>query len=225
MNAFDHLIRNLPAGTIHKLSYAWVGAVFLFPWSPAISVVLAVTALLAVVIPMLQRRVWEADLQREHTVVYVDRPSIPLLRRALNLALAFVGSAILAYLLDGQLGMAGLAWFLITLGLFVFQLDERLFGAPTVYLVTTEGIGIIHSTVRLFLSFAEIEQILAIADVDELPARWAVMAPTASPASGVLLVPVDRAGFTRLVDHVLTTPQEPDRFLHHVPPGLLGEAA
>jgi hypothetical protein len=223
LTSFERFLLAIPSNTLYKLSYAWFGVVIFFDWAPVVSALLALCLIVRVVVPKIQRRIWESKMVREcenDQQPYVDRPRLPLARQGLNLALALVASGLLAYLLDGALGLPALEWALLVAGFFIFQMDARLFGDPTVYIVTGEGVAIITSNLRLYLEYDEIEQALVVEGVETPSARWAILAPSRTLNRGVLLVPRARDGFTRLIDHVALAPSDPEEFMLHIPSRL-----
>jgi hypothetical protein len=225
MNAVENFILHLPSGTLLKVSYAWFGVVVFYPWAMLLSSLLAGLLILSLLLLSGQKYIWARNVLRKQInqdqKPYVDQSRAPIIIQLRNLALALVVSGLVAYFLGGSLGLSDAQWFLIFIGFFLLQLDLKLFGAPSVYIIIDQGIAIGCADLKLFLDFGEIRQAEYIQDVKARPERWSVLAPVQSSREGVLLLPVRQEGFTRLIDQIFLVPKEPQQFLAHLPANLL----
>lgn len=224
-SSIETFFRRLPPNTLRKGSYAWFGVVVFYTWSPLVSGILTLILLASLFLITAQNRLWETRLQQE-TIdrgkeAYVDRPHIPASHQIRNLALALLVSAFVGFIFADRLSLSGLQWFMIMAGFFILQLDIKLFGAPTTYIITDEGIGIRLVDTKLKLDFAEIQQARPIQITDKTPEHWTIMAPARSVRKGLLLIPRRREGFTRLIDHILIEPTDLPSFIAHLPPKLV----
>jgi hypothetical protein len=225
MFALENFILQLPSGVLRKVSYAWFGVVVFYPWAMLLSSLLAGILILSLLLLSWQKYIWARNILRRHTsqdqMPYVEQARAPFVIQVRNLALALVASGLVAYFLGGNLGLSDAQWFLIFIGFFLLQLDLKLFGAPSVYIVIDQGIAIGCADLRLFLDFGEIREAQYIQDVKSKPERWAVLAPIQSSSEGILLMPVRPEGFTRLIDRIFLAPKEPQQFLAHLPANLV----
>ncbi len=214
-----------PIGTLRKVEYAWFGMVVFFVWSPLISGVLAICLLLSLIVLKAQRHIWEANIRRDCLAKgvepYIDRPTSPLTYRGINLLFLLLAGFVLAYLFGGTIGLSGVQWFLIVVGFSILKLDGKLFGMPTVYIVTEQGIGLGHGDKKLFVHFDEMAQVVRVQDAAAVPVNWKLFTPTRSVRDGVLLAPKDRTGFTRFVDWIFLAPTDREQFLKVIPPHLV----
>jgi len=225
MSAVENMILQLPSGTLRKASYAWFGVVVFYPWAMLLSSILAGLLILSLLLLSLQKYVWARNVLRRHTSQdqkpYVDQSRAPFVIQLRNLALALIVSGLVSFFLGGSLGLSNAQWFLIFIGFFLLQLDLKLFGAPSVYIIIDQGIGIGWADIKLFLNFSEIRQAQYIQDGEAKPERWTVLAPLQSSPVGVLLSPVRPDGFTRMIDQIFLAPKTPQQFLSHLPANLL----
>jgi hypothetical protein len=225
MNAVKNFILQLPSGTLRKVSYAWFGVVVFYPWAMLLSSLLAGLLILSLLLLSWQKYIWARKVLDRHTnqvqKPYVDQSRAPFIIQLRNLTLAMFASGLVAYFFGGSLGLSSTQWFLIFIGFFLLQLDLKLFGAPSVYIIIDQGIAIGCADLKLFLDFGEIHRIEYIQDVKAKSERWTVLAPIQSPREGVLLSPVRPEGFTRLIDQIFLAPKEPRQFLAHLPASLI----
>jgi len=229
VNTLETVILGLPSSVLRKASYAWFGVVVFYNISSLVSAVLAALLLFSLALLSWQKYIWARNILHkgsdEGQKPYVDRPKTPLAYQARNLALALIASGVVTYLFGGRLALSSAQWFMLLMGFFVLQMDLALFGAPTVYILTTHGLGIGHADIRLFLEYKEIRQAIYVEDVDKRPERWTLLTPRRSVRQGVLLLPARRDGFTRLIDQIFLEPTDAPRFLAHLPPGIVAEPA
>jgi hypothetical protein len=220
----ENFFLRLPSGTLRKASYAWFGVVVFYPWSPIIAAVLAAILFLCLFLVNMGNRAWEQRELREATRVtkqpYVDHPHLPVTIQARNLAFASLASGLVAYLLGEQLGLTTLQWFLIFFGFFVLQMDVRLFGAGVVYILNNQGLAIRYSDTKVFIRFNEIRSVAQVTGIKRPSPRWSLLTPSQSVREGLLLDPLNREGFTRLLDQIMLTPTDTHSFLKHLPPRI-----
>ncbi|MBN1147817.1 MAG: hypothetical protein JXA78_11220 [Anaerolineales bacterium] len=223
------LVLGLPSGVLRKVSYVWFGVVVFYTISPPVAGVLAALLLLSLALLSWQKYIWARNILRrgssEGQEPYVDHPKAPVTYQARNLALALIASGAVTLLFGGSLGLSNAQWFMLVMGFFVLQMDLALFGAPTVYILTAQGLGIGYADIRLFLEFGEIRKAVYLEGVEKRPERWSMLTPVRSARQGVLLLPARSEGFTRLIDQVFLAPTDVQRFLAHFPPGIVAEPA
>jgi hypothetical protein len=227
MNTLERLIMRFPVDTLRKVEYAWFGIVVFFVRPPIVSGILAICLLLSLIILKAQRHIWEANVrhrcQDKGVEPYIDRPRAPFVYQGTNLLLLLLVGFVLAYLFGGTIGLSGVQWFLIVVGFSILKLDWKLFGAPTVYIVTDQGIGLGHGDVKLFVHFDEIAQVVLVQDAVSRAERWNFFTPTRSVCDGALLVPENRTGFTRFIERIFLAPTNQEQFLKVIPPHLVAD--
>jgi hypothetical protein len=215
---------DLPAGTLRKSSYAWFGVVVIYPWSRTVAALLGAVLLLCLVLLYLHNYSWEQrelrEAQKGEDEPYIDRPRVTVITQIRNLGLAMALSGAVAYLLGGQLGLSRLQWFLIFGGFFLLQMDRRLLGAGVVYILSNAGLSIRWSDIKVFIHFYEIRSVTRVSGIKKPSPRWVLLTPSQSVSEGLLLIPSDREGFTRLLDHILLAPADQQSFLERLPPRI-----
>ena len=216
----DYLLK-LPTGTLRKGSYAWFGVVVFYPWSLLIAAGLCGLLLLSLLLVNLQNRAWEHRELREAEGAtqppYIDRPRLAHSLQIRNFLLALLASSVVAYLLGGRMNLSRLQWFLIFIGFFILQMDLRLFGAPVVYILSHQGLAIRYSDLKVFIRFGEIRSIAQVKNIKKPSPRWRLLTPSQSTKEGLLLIPQDKQGFTRLLDQILLAPTNNQEFLGRIP--------
>ena len=228
MNTLERIILGIPYVLLKKMSYLWLLIVFFYTWPPVLSTILFVLLVLSMVLIKDQREIWEASIRRTckegNASLYVDRPKAPFSYQIRNLVLVLLAGIGLGYFLDGTVAwVTSPQWFLLAVGFFLLQKDLNLFGAPTVYFVTDDGLWLGYVTLHLFFKFNEIRQVLRVRDVKKKPERWAELAPVRNIKDGLLLHPVNPSGFTRLLDEIFLAPTNVNEFLRHIPVNLVHE--
>lgn len=230
MKFLENFVLGIPFSLLRNIPYAWVIVVVFWTWPPVISGVFLGFILLGLVTMVLRQRFWEAKVIREHQkegLPYRSHPRMPLRLQLRNLALLLAGSAVLALLLDGRLGMGGLQWFLLISGLVLLYSKALLFGAQVVYLITPRGIAVRfvtgHNDYRFFFHYNEINYISPIRQGDKLPPKTDVLSPVRGQKEGVLLAAKRMDGFSDLIGNALLTPEDADAFLAQIPGTLIEE--
>ena len=222
--SLEKFFLRLPASTLRKVSYAWFGVVVFYPWSPLIAAFLGASLLLSLLLLFAHNRAWEQLEIEEATTQkldpYVDRPRMPWGIQIRNLALALIASGAVAYFLGGRLSLTGPQWFLIFIGFFLLQFDLRLFGAPVVYILSTRGLAIRYADIKVFLHYGEIRTVIYVTDIKKPAPNWNLLTPYPSIKEGLLLVPSNKDGFTRLLDQILLAPTDIKLFLERLPPRI-----
>lgn len=222
--SLEKFFLDLPAGTLRKSSYAWFGVVVFYPWSPPIAAALGVILLLTLILLFMHNRTWERrevrEAQKEAVNPYIDRPRLPVISQVKNVGMALLLSGAVAYLLGGRLRLSMLQWFLIFSGFFILQLDQRLFGAAVVYILSNAGLAIRWSDTKVFIHYYEIRSVALLTQIKKPSPRWSMFTPSQSVSEGLLLVPQNRDGFTRLLDQILLSPTDNQSFLERLPPRI-----
>jgi hypothetical protein len=229
MKFFENLLLNTPYRFLRHTPYAWVALIMFWIWPPDwLTLTFAGLIVLGLVLMVLQRRFWEQRVQREYQKQgepYRSHPRMPVMKQLRNLALVLAGSALLAFLLGGRLGINGVQWFLLIAGLVILWADARLFGASTIYLVTPRGIAVQYApgqrSYRWFFHYAEINYIARIHEGEKLPPRTEALGPVPGQKEGVLLVAKRMDGFSSELGAVLLTPEDPEEFLKQIPSTLI----
>jgi hypothetical protein len=225
----DNFILGFPALFLKQYPYAWIAVVILWSWPPVLSGTFLSVVVVGILALVWRTEAWISNLRREHAprdeTFYVDRLPIPLQRAAQNIALLLTGSALVAWLLQGQIGLSFWQLFLLFVGFALFYMDTRFFGAATIYVVTGSGIAIYfvpgHLDYRIFIRFKEIRQVVRLETVEKIPESWSVFSRLRKVKRGVLLIPRDRNGFSKRLQEILLTPTDTDEFLKRVPSTLV----
>jgi hypothetical protein len=193
---------------------------------------MAVVFLVVVIIGMLSLRwqasAWISQIRFEQAPgngkFYVDQPPIPWRMAAQKTGLLIAGSALLAYLLQGRLGLSFWQFFFIISGFPIFYQDTRFFGASVIYILTATGIAIRfvpgHLDYRLFLPFREIRQIERVKHKFQERSDTDIFARTREEAEGLLLTPRDPRGFSKRVQKLFIVPADVERFVRELPYGF-----
>jgi hypothetical protein len=218
----EAFILGVPTAFLKKIQYAWLGVVFFWSWPPIFSGILLGIVVAGLLMMAWQQLAWEARIKREYhsagTSLYVDHPHAARTFQIRNLVLVLVGSGLLGWLLNGQVGITGLQWSVLFSGFMLLYKDTVLFGAAVTYLITDQGIGIRYVPgqvdYRLFFKFSEIWQVMRMEVPERFPPRWDVLTPQRHPKVGVLLFATRREGFSKQIkSEVLLAPTDMGQFL------------
>lgn len=225
-HTLDLFILDIPYLFLKKIPYAWIGVIALWSWPPVISGIFFVIIFIGLLMMKWQAIAWESNVRREHKVsgrFYIDRPHTVLMIQARNLAVLFILSALLGWLLNGLAGLSNWKVFTLIAGFMILYKDTLLFGASVTYIVTDEGVGIRyipgHVDYRLFLRFSEISR---IERTDNQARRdWSMMTPTRTVKEGLLLIPRDPNGFSRQIEKVFIAPKNIREFINQLPKSIV----
>jgi hypothetical protein len=226
--ALDRFILGLPILFLKQYPYAWIGFVALWPYSPSMALVFLAVVVIGVVSLHWQASAWVSQMRSEYAPAggkfYVDQPSVPWRQAAQKIGLLIVGAALIAYLLQGRLGLSFWQFFFIIAGFPIFYQDTRFFGASAIYVITASGIGIRfvpgHLGYQMFLAFREIHQIERKTYKYQERSDTDVFARTREEADGLLLIPKDPKGFSISVQKLFIVPTDVDGFMQHLPYGF-----
>ena len=199
----DRFILGLPVLFLKQYPYAWIGFVALWPHSPSMAMVFLAVVMIGVISLRWQAVAWISQMRSEHAPdggkFYVDQPPVPWRMAAQKIGLLIAGGALVAYLLQGRLGLSFWQFFFIVAGFPIFYQDVRFFGASVTYIITASGIGIRfvpgHLGYQLFLPFREIRQVERKTYQYQERSDTDVFARTRDEADGLLLLPKDPHGF------------------------------
>lgn len=224
----DRFILGLPILFLKQYPYAWFGFVALWPHSPSMALVFLAVVVIGVISLHWQAAAWISQMRAEHAPgggkFYVDQPPVPWGMAAKKISLLAAGGALIAYLLQGRLGLSFWQFFFIIAGFPIFYQDARFFGASVAYVITASGIGIRfvpgHLGYQLFLPFREIRQIERKTYQYQERSDTEVFARTREEADGLLLLPKDPKGFTKSVEKLFIVPADVDGFLQQLPYGF-----
>lgn len=223
----DRFVLAIPVLFIKQYPYAWIAAVALWTGSPGFAWVFLAIIVIGLLMLRWQSAAWISNLRREHAIAggkfHVDQPPVPFRQALPRLLVLLVGAIVIAWLLQGQLGLSFWQYFVIVVGFTVLYQDTRFFGAATTYAVTDEGIGIRyvpgHLDYRLFLSFKEISRL------EKREYRkdegWTLFARTEDVRDGLLMIPKNPNGFTKRIDKLFIVPQDREKFLEQLPQGYV----
>ena len=222
--SLDRFILGFPVLFLKQYPYAWIAAVVLWSWPPVFSVFFLAIIVIGIAMLRWQSVAWVSNIRREHVSpegkFYVDQAPFSLRTSALRILLLLIGAAVLAWLLNGQLGLGFWQFFLVIVGFMLFYQDTRFFGSPATYVITDQGLGIRfvpgHLDYRLFFSFNEISHIERTEYQKDKCGD--LFARTQDVREGLLLVPRDPNGFTRRIDRVFIVPSNIGKFLEQLPP-------
>jgi hypothetical protein len=223
--ALDHFILAIPVLFIKQFPYAWIAAVVLWSWPPSFAIVFLVIIVVGLLALRWQSRAWISNMQREHAFkegkFYVDQPPFSLMNSARKILILFAGAALLAWLLNGKIGLNFWQIFLIIVGFTLLYRDTQFFGAPTTYVITDQGIGIHftpgHLDYRLFLAFKEISRIEK--SKYEQDRNWDAFVRTKDTQEGLLMIPKNPNGFTKRIEKLFIAPDNREKFLEQLPHG------
>lgn len=228
----DRFILAIPVLFIKQFPYAWIAAIALWTWPPGFSWIFLAIIVIGLLMLRWQSVAWISNLRRDHAVkngrFHVDHPPVPIRQSLPKLLTLLAGAALVAWLLQGHLGLSFWQYFVIVAGFTVFYQDTRFFGASTTYAITDEGIGIrlvpSHLDYRLFISFKEISRIEKREyKKDE---GWDLFARNLQePKGGLLLIPKNPNGFTKRIDKLFIVPGDMGKFIEQLPPGYVANAA
>jgi hypothetical protein len=224
--ALNRFILGFPVLFLKQYPYAWIAVVTLWPHSPSLAVAFLAVVLTGILSLRWQSAAWISHMRFQHAgpdgKFHVDQPPIDRRRAAFRIALLVAGGALLAFLLQGRLGLTFWQYFVMIVGFTLFYQDTRFFGSAVTYLITAAGIAIRfvpgHLDYRLFLPFREISRI----ERREYRKDPAVdlFARTSDVQEGLLLVPRDPNGFTRRIDKLFIAPGRVEAFMQQLPYGI-----
>lgn len=221
----DHFILAIPVLFIKQFPYAWIAAIVFWSWPPTFSLVFLAIILLGLLALRWQSRAWISNLRREHAFpdgkFYVDEPPFSPQDSVRKIAILVAGAVVLAWFLSGQLGLTFWQFLLIIVGFTLLYRDTQFFGAPTVYVITDQGVGVHftpgHIDYRLFLTFREISRLERC--TFQKGSNWDAFIRTRETQDGLLLVPKNPNGFTKRLDKLFIAPTDRERFLEQLPHG------
>ena len=226
----DKFILYFPVLFIKQYPYAWLVGVVLWSWPPNVSAVFFLIILIGILSVRWREAAWISEMRRQHApgdeTFYLDRLPVPVPRALRNIAILVGVCILLAWFLSGPFNLGIYQTFIMFFGFAICYLDTRFFGAVTIYIVTGGGIAIYyvpyHTDYRIFLRFSEMNQVVRMDHIGNIPASWSILSRLKTANSGVLLVPRSPKGFTRILDgEVLLTPTNVDEFLKHIPSTLV----
>jgi hypothetical protein len=228
----DRFILGLPILFLKQYPYAWIGFVALWPHSPSMALVFLAVVVIGVIALRWQAAAWISQMRSDYAPnggkFYIDQPPVPWRIAAWKIGLLVAGGILLAFLLQGRLGLNFWQFFFIIVGFPIFYQDTRFFGASVIYIVTASGIGIrfvpSHLGYQLFLPFREIRQIERIRHKYQERSETDVFARTREEADGLLLLPKDPRGFSKSIQKLFIAPADVEGFAQQLPYGF-GNAA
>ena len=224
--ALNRFILWFPVLFLKQYPYAWIAVVALWPYSPSIAALFLAVVIVGILSLRWQSAAWISRMKFQHAgddgKFYVDQPPIPWHEAVRKIALLVIGAAVLAFLLQGQLGLGFRQFFFIIVGFTLFYQDARFFGPAVTYVITATGIGIRfvpgHLDYNLFLPFREISRIER--KVHKKESSIDLFARTGNAQEGLLLVPKDPDGFTRRIDKIFIVPANIEEFVKQLPYGF-----
>lgn len=222
----DRFILGFPVLFLKQYPYAWIAMVALWPRSPSVAAVFLAVVVIGILSLRWQHAAWISQLRRTHAgrdgKFYMDEPPVPWQRAVRNFAYLVAGSALIGFLLKGQLGLSFWQYFLIVIGFTVLYRDTQFFGSTATYVITATGIAIRlvpgHLDYRLFLPFKEISRI----ERGEYRKSFdtSIFARTREAKDGLLLIPKDPKGFSNRIHKLFIVPQDVDKFVEQLPYGF-----
>ena len=225
----DRFILGFPILFLKQYPYAWILIVGLWPRAPSLIAFLSAWIVVCILLLRWQSTAWISIMRRKYAdqngKFYLDRPAVPWMRAARNIAILAVGSVLVAFLLRGQFGLTFWKILIMIIGFTVLYHDTQLFGRETTYIITATGIAIRfvpgHFDYRLFLPFKEISRIERLDYQESLDTS--LFARTRDVKNGLLMIPKDPNGFTRTIDKLFIAPNDLEGFVEQLPYGF-GEA-
>jgi hypothetical protein len=224
--ALNRFILGFPVLFLKQYPYAWIAVVALWPHSPSLAAAFLAVVMSGILSLRWQTAAWISHMRFQHAGAdgkfHVDQPPVDWRRAALRITLLVAGGALLAFLLQGRLGLTFRQYFVMIVGFTLFYQDTRFFGSAVTYLITAAGIVIRfvpgHLDYRLFLPYREIGRIER-RDYRKDPAVD-LFARTNDVQEGLLLVPKDPNGFTKRIDKIFIAPSNLEQFIKELPYGL-----
>src|SRR5687768_17262932 len=144
--SLDRFILGIPLLFIKQFPYAWIAVIALWAWPPVVSGIFLLIIILGMLMMRWQSRAWISNLRRQYVFrdgkFHVDEPDIPLTESARKIMFLFAGSALIAWLLNGQFRLNFWQLFIMIVGFTLLYRDTQFFGAPTTYVITASGIAI-----------------------------------------------------------------------------------
>jgi len=222
----DRFILGFPVLFLKQYPYAWIASVVILPKSPSFAALFLGVVVLGILSLRWQSAAWISHMRRQYAdrdgKFYIDEPPIPWQRAARNISLLIAGSLLLAFLLNGKLGLTFWQYFLMILGLTLFYRDTQFFGSAATYIITATGIAIRfvpgHIDYRLFLCFKEISRIEQSNYKPSLDTD--LFARTRDIKKGLLMIPKDPRGFTKRIDKLFIAPKNLEKFVEQLPYGF-----
>jgi hypothetical protein len=223
--SLDLFILKFPRLFIKQYPYAWFPLIVLWRWPPTNSIIFLGIILLGISMLQWQQSAWISHMRRKHAgkdgKFYVDRPAIPWEGAVRNIAILSAVSGLIAFLLKGRFGLTFWQIFLIIVMFTLTYRDAPYFGAPVIYIITAAGIAVYfapsHVDYRMFFTFKEIARIERTSFKKDN--NWDFFARTRNGTDGLLLVPKDIKGFSKLLYRLFIVPQDIDRFVEQLPYG------
>jgi hypothetical protein len=224
----NRFILGLPVLFLKQYPYAWIVFVALWSRSPSMALVFLAVVVIGVISLRWQAAAWISQMRSAHAPdngkFHVDRPPVPWRMALQKIGLLIAGGALVAYLLQGRLGLSFWQFFFIIAGFPIFYQDTRFFGASVIYILTVSGIGIRfvpgHLGYQLFLPFREIRQIERTTHKYRERSDTDVFARTREEADGLLLTPKDPRGFSKSVQKLFIVPDDVQGFMQQLPYGF-----
>lgn len=222
----DRFILGFPVLFLKQYPYAWIAFVALWPRSPSLAAIFLAVIGIGVLSLRWQSAAWISQIREMHAgsdgKFYIDQPPILWQKAAKNTGLLIAGSAVISFLLQGQLGLNFWQFLLIVTGFTLFYRDTQFFGSAATYIITATGIGIRlvpgHIDYRLFLPFKDISRIER--KLYQKSADTDLFARAREATDGLLLIPKDPHGFTKRIDKLFIVPRDINRFVEQLPYGL-----
>lgn len=224
--ALNRFILGFPVLFLKQYPYAWIAVVALWPRSPSIAAIFLVIVAAGILSLRWQAAAWISHIRHRYAgqdgKFHVDWPPVDWRRAARKIALLVAGALVIAWLLQGRLGLTFWQYVIMIVGFTLFYQDTRFFGADVTYIITASGLAIRfvpgHLDYRLILSFKEISRI------ERRPYKKDpavdLFARTDQVAEGLLLVPKDPKGFTKRIDRIFIAPSNVEQFMKELPYGF-----
>ncbi len=220
--SLDRFILGIPRLYIKQYPYAWIFFIALWKWPPDLSFAFLLIILLGMALVAWQQSAWVSNLRDEYAPhserFYVDRPPVPVRRAVKNITLLVVIAAGVAFFLNQQIGLTQVQVFLLIVGFSLLYRNSFFFGAPTIYVVTSSGLGIYFAPTnpdyRLFLKFDEISRVERCGY--QRDRNWECFARTQAE-DGLLLLPKSPKGLTRQIEKLFIAPTDIGKFTAQLP--------
>ncbi len=221
----NRFILSVPRLYLKQYPYAWIFFIALWKWPPGLSFIFLLIIIMGMALVTWQHSAWLASMHDEHgshgETFYVDRPPIPMARAIRNIAILIVAAGAVSFFLNKQIDATQLQVFLVIVGFSLLYRNSLFFGAPTTYIITPHGLAIYFAPsnpdYRLFIHFDEINRMERCGY--QRDRNWDCFARTKAD-DGLLLVPQNPNGFTRLVEKLFIVPTDIDDFMAHLSPRL-----